>query len=151
MPEKHACTIQATATLEIPFHDVDSAGVVWHGNYYKYFEHARSALLRSFDYDVPQMVTSGYSWPVIESHCRHIAPLRYGNTICVTASIVDFYMRLKIAFEIRTLDDLKIARGHTVQVAVDNSTFQMCLESPPVLLDRLNNTIQVGDHDETPT
>jgi len=29
-------------------------------------------------FDIDEMTRSGYVWPVIESHCRYIAPLRYG-------------------------------------------------------------------------
>jgi acyl-CoA thioester hydrolase len=36
--------------ITIPFHDVDMMGVVWHGNYFRYFEIAREALLNQFDY-----------------------------------------------------------------------------------------------------
>ncbi len=138
MPEPLPPDWQATVTLDMPFHDVDSAGVVWHGNYFKYFEHARSALLRRLDYDVPQMFASGYAWPVIESHCRHIAPLRYGDTIRVTARLLEAELRLKIGFDIRSVDGLKIARGHTIQVAVDLKTSEMCLGSPPILMQQLD-------------
>ena len=34
----------------IPFHDIDPMGVVWHGNYFRYFEIAREALLNQIDY-----------------------------------------------------------------------------------------------------
>ena len=42
--------------LEIPFHDVDLQRVVWHGHYYKYFEMARTKLLRSLDLDAGEIV-----------------------------------------------------------------------------------------------
>ena len=37
--------------LEVPFHDVDRLGVVWHGHYFKYFELARTRLLRAIGLD----------------------------------------------------------------------------------------------------
>ena len=64
----------------IPFHDLDPMEVVWHGNYARYFEYARSALLQSFNYDYPQMGESGYAWPVIDLTVRYVRPLVYqGN------------------------------------------------------------------------
>jgi len=30
--------MQADVIIEIPFHDVDTMNVVWHGHYLKYFE-----------------------------------------------------------------------------------------------------------------
>ena len=47
-------------TLAPAFHDCDPMQVVWHGNYFKYFEIARCALLQRYDYDYPQMQESGY-------------------------------------------------------------------------------------------
>ena len=39
--------VSAEVEIEIPFHDVDSMKIVWHGNYAKYFEIARCALFES--------------------------------------------------------------------------------------------------------
>ena len=49
----------AEVELTVPFHDVDMMGVVWHGNYFRYFEIAREALLNQFDYGYRQMKASG--------------------------------------------------------------------------------------------
>ena len=46
--------------LRPAFHDCDPMNVVWHGNYFKYLEIARCALLQRHDYDYPQMLASGY-------------------------------------------------------------------------------------------
>jgi acyl-CoA thioester hydrolase len=37
--------VRAEVEVEVPFHDVDLAGVVWHGHYMKYLENARWALM----------------------------------------------------------------------------------------------------------
>ena len=37
--------LQATVMLTVPFHDADPAGVAWHGNYFRYFDEARCAML----------------------------------------------------------------------------------------------------------
>ncbi len=50
----------AEVELTIPFHDVDMMGVAWHGNYFRYFEVAREALLNQFNYGYRQMKESGY-------------------------------------------------------------------------------------------
>ncbi len=52
----------AEVELTIPFHDVDMMGVAWHGNYFRYFEVAREALLNQFNYGYRQMKESGYLW-----------------------------------------------------------------------------------------
>ena len=37
---------ETSVELEVPLHDVDVLGIVWHGHYYKYLEAARTALLQ---------------------------------------------------------------------------------------------------------
>ena len=129
---------EAEATCEIPFHDVDPMGVVWHGNYIKYFELARTVLLKSIDYDYLDMHESGYIWPIIECHCRYIQPITYGMTICITATLEEYENRLKIKYLITDHASKKrLTKGYTIQVAVRRETQSMCLASPPILLEKL--------------
>src|SRR5262249_46894893 len=72
---------------EIPlspaFHDLDPMNVVWHGNYVRYFELARCALLQQIDYDYPQMRDFGYAWPVVDMRIKYVRPLVYGQAVIV--------------------------------------------------------------------
>ena len=63
---------EATVAIIVPFHDVDSIGIAWHGHYAKYFEIARCALLDSFDYGYDAMRESGF----MLAGDRHAHPLR---------------------------------------------------------------------------
>ena len=124
--------------IDIPFHDVDVMEYAWHGHYFKYFEIARCALLKDYDYDYPQMRDSCYAWPVIDVGCRYIKPLTYGMTIRVNTQIVEVENRLKITYVI--YDDERgerLSKGFTVQVAIDMKSQEMCFVSPPILLEKL--------------
>lgn len=130
---------EASVELEVPFHDVDAATIVWHGHYYKYFEIARTALMRKLDYDVPAMRASGFAWPVIDSRCRYVSPLRYGQRFTVRAWITEYEHRLVIRYDLTDNDGgQRVARGTTTQVAVEIETLTMRLTSPPALLERLS-------------
>ena len=50
--------LTATVEIEIPFQDGDPMGVTWHGNYFRYLEEARCALLKELDYGYRQMIAS---------------------------------------------------------------------------------------------
>lgn len=129
---------QASVDLEIPFHDVDMMEVVWHGHYAKYFEIARCALLEKIDYNYPQMSDSGYAWPVIDLRIRYIKPAVFRQIISVTATIVEWENRLKIDYLISDkLTATRLAKGYSIQVAVDSQTKTMCFESPKILLAKL--------------
>ena len=124
--------------IQVPFHDLDPLEVVWHGHHVKYFEVARSALLDRIGYNFPQMKDSGYVWPVIEVFVRYAHPMRFGQVVRVRANLMECECRLKVAYlvsDART--GQRLARGHTVQVAVDAATGELCLRSPEVLLQKL--------------
>lgn len=123
--------------IKIPFHDVDSARIAWHGHYAKYLEVARCELLDTIDYNYPQMLDSGYMWPVIDMHIRYAQPLKFGQLIRVQASISEWEHRLKINYLIFcTVTGKRLTKASTVQVAVD-SKGEMLLVSPRILLEKL--------------
>jgi acyl-CoA thioester hydrolase len=132
MPEK--AFLSAAVDIQVPFYDLDPLDIVWHGNHVKYLEIARCALLDRIDYSILQMKASGYAWPVIELFLRYAQPLRFGQTVRVRADLAEWEARLKITY---LLSDAgtgrRLARGHTVQVAVSTTTGEMCLASPEVL------------------
>jgi len=128
----------AAVQVQVPFHDLDPAGIVWHGHYAKYFELARCALLESFDYNYPQMAASGYSWPVIDLRVRYVRPALFAQQLNVSATLLEWQFRLRIGYLITdAATGDRLTQGETVQVAVDLETRQMCLPSPTVLLEKL--------------
>ena len=137
MPE-----LTATIDVEVPFHDVDSMQVAWHGHYVKYFELARCALLRRFDYDYPQMQTSGYLWPIVECHLKYVRPALYGQKLSVQASLLEYENRIKSAYQIRDIESgERMTKGHTIQVAVDAATRELQFVSPPVVFRKLEKVL----------
>ena len=124
--------------VEVPFHDVDSAQVAWHGHYAKYLELARCALLDRIDYNYPQMCDSGYYWPVIDMRLRYVRPARFQQTLRVTATLGEWENRLLINYLIQdTVSGQRLTKGRTVQVAVRMDNGEMLLASPPILLEKL--------------
>lgn len=129
----------AELDLEVPFHDVDAMAVAWHGNYVKYAELARCALLRQIDYDYPQMHASGYLWPVVELHLKFVRPARYGQRLRVQATLLEYENRLKIAYLVTdAASGARLAKGYSVQVAVEAASGELQFVTPPVLRERLD-------------
>jgi acyl-CoA thioester hydrolase len=132
--------MQRSSQLEmtIPFHDVDPMNVVWHGRYVKYMEVVRCQLLDSFNYNYNAMFDSGYSWPVVDMRIKYVKPVKFGQTIRITATLVEWEFRLKINYVIEDVaTGIKLTKGYTVQVAVDLESGEMCGESPAILLEKL--------------
>ena len=130
--------LTAEIKLKVPFQDVDVMGIVWHGNYLRYFEEARAELLDKIDYGYFEMKESGYAWPIVDAHVKYIKPLSLQQTVIVKASLVEYECQLKVEYEIFDLDTgEKLTKGHTTQVAVDMQKNEMCYASPKVFLKKL--------------
>ncbi len=124
--------------LEVPFHDVDLMRVVWHGHYYKYFEVARTKLLRSLGLDAGEIIGERYLLMVSDSSCRHINPLKYGDRFEVAAWFQDVENRLCIDFEIAELSSgRRCARGRTVLVSLDLDG-RLLVRTPRAILERIH-------------
>ena len=129
---------QVTVPLEIPFYDVDAMNVAWHGNYVKYLERARCELLRTFDYDYPQMLESGYLWPIVDMRIKYVGSVLFAQKINVTATLTEYENRLRIDYLIRCAQSgHKLTKAHTIQVAVSVDAREMQFVSPPILLQKL--------------
>jgi acyl-CoA thioester hydrolase len=120
------------------FYDLDPMGVVWHGNYPRFLELGRAALLTKIDYGYDAMQASGYMWPVIDMHIRYYRPIRLAQWFDVTASISEWENRLKIDFIARdAANGAKLTKASSVHVAVDIKTQEMLWQSPPILAQKL--------------
>jgi acyl-CoA thioester hydrolase len=130
-------THEVRVQLEVPFYDVDILRVVWHGHYYKYFELARTELLRSIGLDAGDLIGVRYGFLVSESQCRHVQPLEYGERFEVAAWIRDYESRICIDYEITSLDrERRSAKGRTVLVSTDLEG-RLLLRTPQAIRDRI--------------
>ena len=120
------------------FHDLDPMDIVWHGNYVKYLEIARNALMAKFGYDYPQMRESGYAWPIVDMRMKYVGSIHYGQRVRIRATIVEWENRLRIDYLLLDADSgTRICKGYTIQVAVAQPSGEMQLVSPPILLAKL--------------
>ena len=120
-----------TTEIDVAFHDVDLMNVVWHGHYLKYLETARWRLMDRLDYGYAVMRESGYLWPIIESHVRHVRGAAFGDRLEVHASLVEWHCRLAINYLVTNAKNReRVARARTVQVAVLRATGELQFAPP---------------------
>lgn len=128
----------AEVEMQVQFYDLDPMQIVWHGNYVKYLEVARCALLDKIDYNYAQMRASGYMWPIIDMHLRYAAPAAFGQRLLLRAEIVEWENRLRIDYLILdAASGKRLNRATTTQVAVDIHSGEMCFASPAILFEKL--------------
>ena len=132
-------SLVAEVEIEIPFQDGDPMGVTWHGNYFRYFEAARCALLDKIDYGYVEMVNSGYSWPIVDTRVKFVKPTVFQQRVLVVATLEEYENRLKISYVITDMDTgERVTKGYTTQVAVENETTELCFVSPPILTEKIH-------------
>ena len=134
--------LQAEVEVLVPFFDVDSMDVVWHGHYIKYFEVARCALLERIGHNYTQMRDAGYAWPIIDVQLRYIRGARFNQRIVVRADLLEWENRLRINYLISDAETgERMTRGSTVQVAVEIASREMLLASPSVLVEAVERAL----------
>lgn len=134
--------IENQVTYTIPFYDLDPLCIVWHGNYLKYFEKAREALLTQIGYSYTDMGETDYIFPIVESHVKYVSPLVYAQEITITAMLVEYENRIKIAYKITdNKTGKKCTEGYTTQVTVMKSTKELEFQSPNNFIEKVQSCL----------
>jgi len=96
-------------------------GVVYHANYFVWFEVGRTDLLRAAGWTYRDMEAEGVSLPVIEAHCEYAQPARYDDELDVRVRAeLASPARVKFSYEIvRPSDATTLVTGHTIHAAID--------------------------------
>ena len=130
--------ITATIEIEIPYFDVDSMAITWHGHYVKYFEMVRCALLAKIDYDYKQMKDSGYAWPIVKLDIKYVKPSLFKQIVLVEATLVEYEHRLKIKYIIKDKQSgALLTKASTTQMAINIASQEACFVSPKVFTDKV--------------
>ena len=96
-------TVRAPQTIDIRvrYAETDKMGVVYHANYFMWFEIGRCELLRGIGRSYREMEAEGIWLPVIEAHCEYKSPARYDDELRVkTNGKLLSPARVEFAYEI---------------------------------------------------
>jgi acyl-CoA thioester hydrolase len=118
--------------IEVPvrFAECDPYGVVWHGHYVLYLEHAREALTGKFGFTAARALEMGYRVPVTRMELKYRLPARPDQTIRVTARLrAPSVARLVMDYEIRDETGRLLASAVTEQVVL-NAQGELLLTLP---------------------
>lgn len=134
--------LSVDSSITVPFFDVDSMNIVWHGHYCKYLEIARCALLDKLDYNYTDMKQSGFMFPIVDMQIKYLQPLVFEQQLAVTASLVEWEYRLKIHYVIRdAASGAILTKAHTVQAAVDAHTKSLLIGCPAPLAEKVKQLL----------
>ena len=110
--------------LRVRYAETDQMGVVYHANYFVWFEVGRVELLRQLGFSYRDMeAQDGCGIAVIDARCRYRAPARYDDELLlhtkltmVRESLIQFSYEL-----LRSRDGELLAEGDTTHIVVDRT------------------------------
>jgi acyl-CoA thioester hydrolase len=110
------------ARLRVRYAETDRMGVVYHANYFVWFEVGRVELLRQLGFSYRDMEQEdGCGIAVIDARCRYKAPARYDDEVIVRTHLE--YVResmVQFSYELVRADDgTLLAEGDTTHIVVD--------------------------------
>ena len=113
----------SVSRVRVRYAETDQMGVVYHANYFVWFEVGRTDLLRSAGWTYREMEADGVSLPVIEAHCDYKQPARYDDDLEIrTAGALVSPVRVAFSYEVvRPTDSRTVATGRTLHASIDRS------------------------------
>lgn len=124
--------------LRVPFYDVDSMRVVYHGNYTKYFEEARCAYFEALGMSYNEMEASGFLLPVVSLNVKFIRSCTFGQELAVEVVREANDNLIVLHYTIRDAKSgVKCCKGTTRHAAIDAATKELFFELPEPFLNRL--------------
>lgn len=132
------------------FGDTDQMGVVYYGNYMRYFESARAAYWRALGRSYQDLVDWDVAMPVVEAHCNYKQPAKYEDILSCEIEVIEVRgASLRFGYRItKGTPAVLVAEGHT-RHAIVGATGR-----PKALPEQLRSAIPyvgpVGDGPKTP-
>lgn len=109
----------ANETKIVPrYNETDQMGVIYHSNYFVWFEVGRTDYLTNFSMSYKDMEEMGVMLPVIEVGCKYKSSAKYADNLVISTNIESLTpVRIKFNYVIkREGDNVFIAEGFTEHV-----------------------------------
>ena len=84
--------------IRVRYAETDQMGVVYHSNYFLYFESARAESIRQLGFTYAGMEKMGIVMPVVDVHCRYVRPAVYDDLLTIKTTLKELPVHHKIVF-----------------------------------------------------
>ena len=79
-----------TLEVRIYYQDTDCGGVVYYGNYLRYFEQGRTHWLETRGSSVKAFMDAGILFAVVHAELHYRSPARYGEILTIATRLTEF-------------------------------------------------------------
>ncbi len=107
--------MKASVKVRVIYGDTDAMGIVYHGNYFRWFEVGRTELFRQMGIVYRDLEAGGYYLPLTKSYCHYLLPARYDDILVVETAITE-WGRASIRFQYTVWDEnreKRLVEGYT--------------------------------------
>lgn len=124
-----------TTPHRVIYADTDAMGIVYYGNYLRFFEVGRNEYFRACGASYELVERGGYHLVVIDVRARYRAPARYDDLILIETSLAVLgAARLRFHYHVRrAADSGLLVSGATEHACVKAATGRP-VRLPPVIL-----------------
>ena len=124
--------------LRVRYAETDQMGVVYHSNYFPWFETARAESIRQLGFSYADMEKMGIIMPVIEVQCRYVRPAVYDDLLRIKVILKELPVHHKIEFhhEVFNEKDELLATGRIILYFLEAKTMKRTT-MPEQLLSKL--------------
>ena len=100
--------------------DTDQMGIVYYGNYLRFFEGARNEWIRALGLTYAQIESHGIMLPVMDCAIRYLRPARYDDLLEIPVSVTHTRVRIRFDYVVhREGESAALCQGHTVHACVN--------------------------------
>ena len=78
--------VEDTCQYRVYVEDTDLMGIVYHANYLRFFERARTELLRKNGFNLTTMATHGTNFAIHNVHMRYVYPARLDDVLSISTT-----------------------------------------------------------------
>lgn len=105
--------------LRVRYAETDKMGIVYHSNYFIWFEVGRSELFRELNLPYTQFEEQGLGLAVIEASCRYRKPSHYDDELIIVTKMENITSK-KVTFSYQVISEgTLIADGKTVHLFIN--------------------------------
>lgn len=113
--------------IRVRYYDTDQMGIVYYGNYARFYEIGRVEALRHLGLSYKEIEQSGISMPVYDLTSRFIRPAKYDDLLTIRVTIPQMpKTRLMFDYEIFNQEGQLLNTGQTTLVFVRTETGRPC-------------------------
>lgn len=128
--------------FSVEFYDVDTMGVVWHGNYVKFMESVRCVLLEKLGYGYKEMAKDGFAFPIVSMNLKYVKSLVFGEKAIIKAYLLEYINKVRIKYELLNSKGEVVTKAETTQFAMAWNTRETLFESPDVFIKKVEENIK---------